>query len=211
MVPNLLTPIGLGLLGFLEPCSLGANALFLSYIFPLSGWRRVGEAITFTLSRGVFLGLIGAAAGTAGGAVLVLQRWYIMVLGGAFVLLGMLVLVGWSKHLPHLPSFSNGRRQQARSVALLLGITFGLSAPACATPLLGAMIAHSLPLGATGGFVEMFVFGVAMSAPLIGLAAWRDWQQRLQQLGALRPYMSYLTGGALLLIGAYGIASGWRW
>ncbi len=211
MVPNLLTPIGLGLLGFLEPCSLGANALFLSYIMPLSAWRRVGEVITFTLSRGVFLGLIGAAAGTAGSAVLVLQRWYIMTLGGVFVLLGMLVLVGWSKYLSRLPSFSIGRLQQARSVALLLGVIFGLSAPACATPLLGALVARSLPLGAAGGFVEMFVFGVAMSAPLIGLAAWRGWQQRLQQLSALRPYMSYLTGSTLLLIGAYGIASGWHW
>ncbi len=82
MIPNLLPPIGLGLLGFLEPCSLGANAIFLSYVLPLPGWRRVGEALAFTLSRGVFLGLIGATVGAAGGAVLVLQRWYIVALGG---------------------------------------------------------------------------------------------------------------------------------
>ena len=67
MALDLLTPIGLGLLGFVEPCSLGANAVFLSYVVPLSGWRRVAEALTFTVSRGVFLGLIGAVAGAAGG------------------------------------------------------------------------------------------------------------------------------------------------
>ena len=61
MIPNLLPPIGLGLLGFLEPCSLGANAIFLSYVLPLPGWRRVGEALAFTLSRGVFLGLLGTS------------------------------------------------------------------------------------------------------------------------------------------------------
>ncbi len=43
MALDLLTPIGLGLLGFIEPCSLGANAVFLSYVAPLSGWRRVAE------------------------------------------------------------------------------------------------------------------------------------------------------------------------
>ncbi len=211
MIPDVLTPIGLGLLGFLEPCSLGANAIFLSYVLPLPAWRRVGEAMAFTLSRGVFLGLIGAAAGAAGGAVLAVQRWYIMTLGIVFVLLGLLVLTGGSKYLPRLPSLGVGRLQRVRSVALLLGVIFGLSAPACATPLLGALVARSLPLGAVGGFVQMFVFGVAMSAPLIGLAVWRGWQQGLHRLSALRPYAPYLTGGALVLIGLYGIISGWRW
>jgi cytochrome c-type biogenesis protein len=210
MVPDLLTPIGLGLLGFLEPCSLGANAIFLGYVASLPGWRRVGEALTFTLSRGIFLGLIGAAAGAAGGAVFALQRWYIMTLGGGFVLLGLLVLSGGSKYLPRLPSLQGGRLQRLRSVTLLLGVIFGLSAPACATPLLGALVARSLPLGTTGGFVQMFTFGVAMSAPLIGLAVWRGWQPRLQRLSRLRPYAPYLTGGALVLIGLYGIVSGWR-
>jgi len=32
------------LAGFIEPCSLGANAVFLSYTAPLLGWRRVAEA-----------------------------------------------------------------------------------------------------------------------------------------------------------------------
>jgi cytochrome c-type biogenesis protein len=211
MIPDLLTPIGLGLIGFLEPCSLGANAIFLSYVAPLSGWRRVGEALTFTLSRGVFLGLIGAVAGAAGGAVLALQRWYITTLGIVFVLLGLLVLTGGSRYLPRLPSLGVGHLHRVRSVALLLGVIFGLSAPVCAMPLLGALVARSLPLGAVGGFVEMFVFGVAMSAPLIGLTAWRSWQHGLQRLNALQPYAPYLTGGGLILIGVYGITSGWRW
>lgn len=209
MALDLLTPIGLGLLGFVEPCSLGANAVFLSYIAPLSGWRRVAEVLTFTVSRGVFLGLIGAVAGAAGGAVLALQRWYILALGVVFVLLGVLVLTGGTRYLPRLPGLGVGRLQRVPPTALLLGVVFGLSAPACATPLLAALVARSLPLSAAGGFLQMFVFGVAMSAPLIGFAVWRGWQQGLRRLSALRPYVSYLAGGALLLIGVYGIASGW--
>lgn len=207
---NLLTPIGLGLLGFLEPCSLGANAVFLGYIMPLSRKRRLAEAVTFTLSRGLFLGLIGAAAGALGGAVLVLQRWYVVALGVGFVLLGLLVLSGASKYLPRLPQLHFGRLPRVHSVALLLGVIFGLSAPVCAAPLLGALVARSLSLGATGGFIQMFMFGVAMSAPLIGLAVWRGWQHGLQRLRILQPYMPYLTGGVLVLIGVYGVVSGWR-
>ena len=121
-----------------------------------------------------------------------------------------LVLTGGSKYLPRLPQLRLGRVQRVHAVALSLGAIFGLSAPVCAAPLLGLLVARSLPLGATGGFVQMFVFGVAMSAPLIGLAAWDGWQRGLQRLSALRRYVPYLTGGALLLIGLYGIASGWR-
>jgi cytochrome c-type biogenesis protein len=210
MILDLLTPIGLGLLGFVEPCSLGANAVFLSYVAPLSGWRRVAEALTFTLSRGIFLGLIGAAAGTVGGPVLALQRWYILALGIVFVLLGVLVLAGGSRSLPRLPGVGIKRLQRVPPTALLLGVVFGLSAPACATPLLAVLVAHSLPLGAAGGFLQLFVFGVAMSAPLLGLAVWRGWQRGLQRLRVLRPYVPYLAGSALLLIGVYGIISGWR-
>lgn len=210
MALDLLTPIGLGLLGFIEPCSLGANAVFLRYVMPLSGWRRVAEALSFTLARGLFLGLLGAAAGVVGGTVLVLQRWYILALGVLFVLLGVLVLTGGSKYLPRLPIHGGERLQRLHAVALLLGVVFGLSAPVCATPLLVALVARSLPLGAAGGFVQLFVFGVAMSAPLIALAAWRGWQEGLQRLHALRPYVPYFSGGALLLIGIYGIVSGWR-
>jgi cytochrome c biogenesis protein CcdA len=197
-------------LGFVEPCSLAANAVFLSYVAPLSGWRRVAEALTFTLSWGVFLGLIGAGARAAGGAVLALQRWYILALGIVFVLLGVLVLTGSSRSLPRLPGVGIKRLQRVHSTAFLLGVVFGLSAPACATPLLAALVARSLPLGAVGGFLQLFVFGVAMSAPLLGLAVWRGWQQGLRRLRALRPSVPYLAGGALLLIGVYGIASGWR-
>lgn len=210
MVPDLLTPIGLGLLGFLEPCSLGANALFLGYVAPLSGWRRVAAALTFTLSRGVFLGLIGAAAGTLGGAVLALQRWYIVALGVVFVLLGGVVLTGGRRYLPRLPGLGGERLRRVHPGAFLLGVVFGLSAPACATPLLAVLAARSLPLGAAGGFFQLFVFGVAMSAPLIGLTVWRGWQRSLARLSTLRLYIPYLTGAALVLIGVYGIASGWR-
>lgn len=208
---DLLTPIGLGLLGFLEPCSLGANAVFLGYIMPLSGWRRVAETLTFTLSRGAFLGLIGAAAGALGGVVLVLQRGYIVALGVVFVFLGLWVLAGKSSYMPRLPTLHLGGLRRRPSRALLLGVLFGLSAPACATPLLAALVAQSLPLGAAGGFVTLFVFGVAMSVPLIGLAVWRGWQRGLERLSGLRPYLPYLTGGALLLIGFYAIVSGWPW
>ena len=140
---------------------------------------------------------------------MVLQRWYIVALGVAFVLLGSWVLTGKSQLIPRLPTLHLGGLQRLHSRALLLGVIFGLSAPACATPLLAALVAQSLPLGAVGGFVTLFVFGVAMSAPLIGLAVWRGWQQGLQRLSALRPYLPYLTGGALLLIGFYAIVSGW--
>src|SRR3990167_1158629 len=56
--------------------------------------------------------------------------------------------------------------------SLLLGMLFGLNIPACATPLLIALLASSAASGARGGsavqgFIALALFGLALSLPLI--------------------------------------------
>ncbi len=60
-----LVPIAFGFLGFVEPCSIGANILFLGYL-QASEKAKVLEAVKFTITRAIFLGLIGLAAGVMG-------------------------------------------------------------------------------------------------------------------------------------------------
>jgi len=58
-------PIAFGLLGFVEPCSIGANIIFLGYL-DSRGSSRTLEAVKFTITRALFLGLIGLAVGIVG-------------------------------------------------------------------------------------------------------------------------------------------------
>src|SRR5258708_29088267 len=71
------------------------------------------------------------------------------------------------------------RRAERVERAAALGVVFGLNVPACAAPLLAALMAASLGVGsAARGFFSMAVFGLALSLPLVAAVAWsrgRGW------------------------------------
>src|SRR3970282_1080334 len=81
-------PIGLGLLGFFEPCSLGANILFLNLLAHADAGRRVRQALVFTATRAIFLGLLGGLAALATRPLVRAQAGYSLVLGVVFIVLG---------------------------------------------------------------------------------------------------------------------------
>src|SRR5260370_40570499 len=65
------------------------------------------------------------------------------------------------------------RRAGGVERAAALGVVFGLNVPACAAPLLAALMAAGLGVGsAARGFFSMAVFGVALSFPLVAAGLW---------------------------------------
>jgi cytochrome c-type biogenesis protein len=166
----LVLPVGLGLLGFVEPCSIGASLLFLQTVAHVSPAARVGYAVVFTVVRALFIGSLGAMAALIGAQFFGLQRVGWIALGVFYVLLGLAYLSGragllkWSFGLT-LDRFT-GRRGAAA-----LGVLFGLNIPACATPLLLALIGSAAAAGVVAGrllqgFTSLAVFGLALSLPL---------------------------------------------
>jgi cytochrome c-type biogenesis protein len=169
MTASVWLPLGLGLLGFFEPCSLGANLLFLDLLARRGVGRRVREAIVFTATRALFLGLLGAAAGAVTQPLARAQAGYSLLLGGLYLALGALLLVGaWRGRLPAAWDPGRGLVRWAGRAAPL-GVIFGLTAPACAAPLFLALVATAG--GALRGFVTLALFGLALSAPLVAVAA----------------------------------------
>lgn len=90
---------GLGLLGFIEPCSLGANGVFLSYLRNKSRNARLYETIKFTLVRSAVLGLFGLGLAFLGGFVFTAQKGFWLFLGLLYLTLGIAVILnarlGW--------------------------------------------------------------------------------------------------------------------
>jgi len=84
----ILVPIAFGLLGFVEPCSIGANILFLGYL-QRREQARLFETVKFTLTRALFLGMIGLAAGVLGQSLRIGTYSYSLVLGLFYTLLGL--------------------------------------------------------------------------------------------------------------------------
>lgn len=203
-----LLPIGLGLFGFVEPCSIGSTLLFIKLIEGRPPAAKVRQVAAFALTRALFIGLLGAAAALIGAAFLGFQKAGWFVLGLVYFVIGVLYVtgnIGWLMRSvgPRLARLGNVRASAA------LGLLFGLNIPACAAPLLLALLAASAS-GATaggvaGGFLSLALFGFALSLPLVVAVLFKRAQGALDWLASLAGRIPRWTGLLLIALGLWSI------
>ena len=205
-------PAGLGFIGFVEPCSIGASLIFLKYLEGKNAGRKIAETVLFTGTRAAFVGALGVAAALLGSAFLGLQRGGWIALGAGYVALGLLYATGRARAL--MVTIGPGlSRIGALGGSAGLGVLFGLNIPACAAPLLLALLAAAAAQGATGatlagGFITLGVFGFALSLPLVAavlIPAARRWLDRLAAVSGRFPLW---TGIVLVALGLWSIGFG---
>lgn len=204
-----LLPIGLGLVGFIEPCSIGSTLVFVKSMEGKSGPVKLAQVSLFAVFRAGFVGLLGATAVVVGTAFLGFQRAAWIALGALYAALGVLYLsgrIGWAMRSfgPSLAKLSSLRGSAA------LGVLFGLNIPACAAPLLLALLGASAASGARGGsaaegFVALALFGFALSLPLVVAVLFAPARRALDWLAALSRRLPVWTGVLLIALGAWSI------
>lgn len=201
----LVLPLGLGLFGFIEPCTVGSSLLFVKYLEGRDRASKVRATLVFTLTRAVFIGVLGAMAAVIGAAFLDLQRGFWILLGALYIGLGALYLFGRQGFLMRTLGPALTRAGEAKGAAGL-GVLFGLNIPACAAPLLGALLAATLgTAGVLQGFVALGVFGLALSLPLVAVvftARGRRWFDRIAALSARMPFW---TGVVFVVLGIWSV------
>jgi cytochrome c-type biogenesis protein len=202
-----LIPIAFGLLGFVEPCSIGANIIFLGYLQARKA-GKILEAIKFTITRALFLGLIGLLVGVVGQPMRAGTYSYSLLLGVGYVVLGLLGL-WWSYRGTGFAPLDFGR-YLPKEGALPLGVVFGLTAPACSLPLFLALLGLGAIEGAWVGFISLFLFGLALSAPLVLIARSEKAEVILRSLGRKATKVNYLAGLVLISVGLITILIAWR-
>jgi cytochrome c-type biogenesis protein len=207
-----LLSIGLGLLGFVEPCSMGSNLLLIKHLGERSYRSALLQLSVYTGIRALFMGLLGAAAALIGGYFFELQRALWIGLGLVYLGLGLLYLSrrqGWLiARLQSLLSSARGIRGSAA-----LGLVFGLNVPACAVPLIVVLLGLSASHAASGnapaqGFFSLLLFGLALSLPLVLAVLWAPARRGLDWLAGLSGRMPRWTGAVLALLGLWSIGSG---
>lgn len=199
-------PAGLGLVGFVEPCSIGSTIVFIKYLEGKSGMAKLLETTLFALTRAVFIGLLGVLAVLIGSLFLNLQRSAWLLLGAGYVLLGLLLATGRARAL--MVTLGPSLRQvSGRSGSAGLGLVFGLNIPACAAPLLFALLAGAASSAATvvGGFVALATFGFALSLPLVAFVAFPTARGLLDRFAALSGRFPMVAGLVLVGLGAWSI------
>jgi cytochrome c-type biogenesis protein len=207
----LILPIGLGLLGFIEPCSIGASLLFLRYVEGQDAAIRIAQAGIFTLTRAVFMGGLGVIAALIGTVFIGLQKAGWILLGLLYVALGVIYLVGLSGRVTRSFGPSLGRMSGSRG-AIGLAILFGLNIPACAAPLLFAVLGAAA-IGTSfsaifEGFVSLGLFGIALSLPLMLAVLWAPARHALDRAAACGRRAPIAIGLLLLVLGLWSVYFG---
>ncbi|MEX2224012.1 MAG: cytochrome c biogenesis protein CcdA [Candidatus Rokuibacteriota bacterium] len=209
LINVVVVPIGLGLVGFIEPCSIGSSLIFIKYLEGKGAAAKLGEVSVFAATRAVFIGVLGMLAVLLGTAFLGLQKAAWIFLGGIYISLGILYLAGKASLLMVALGPSIVRLSGARGPAAL-GILFGLNIPACATPLIFALLGAAVASGATGatlaaGFTSLALFGGALSLPLVLAVVFEPVRRALDWLSDLSRRLPVWTGLLLIVLGLWSI------
>ncbi|RMF34766.1 MAG: hypothetical protein D6754_14465 [Alphaproteobacteria bacterium] len=196
---------GLGLLGFLEPCTIGAHMLFLAAQHDRAMARRLQAGLVFLAARIAVMGGFGGLIAMFGQRLIGVQTGAWLVFGVIYSALGLAVLSGWDRPVRRRIGLAPERWKSA-SHPLVQGLAFGLNIPACAAPILFALIGTAAAVGsAATGFVMMAVFAAALSLPLVPLSAVPRLARPLDRLaGWLRP-RRWLPGAILILLGLWSL------
>jgi cytochrome c-type biogenesis protein len=209
MAQTLALAAGLGLLGFVEPCSVGSHLIFLKFLDQLPERQRVLQTLIFTSVRAALMAALGVLAALIGTRFLGIQRGLWAVLGSFYILLGLIYLGGgapWmirrmDRLLPRVSATAGG---------VTLGAVFGLNIPACAAPLLTVLLGGAAAHAAAGGGLvygasTLLVFGLALSSPLVLAVFTRRGRRMLNGIARLAARMPRITG-AVVLLGLWSIS-----
>lgn len=204
-----LLPLGLGLLGFIEPCSIGSSLVLIKYLEGKAARTKLLQVGLFAATRAAFIGVMGLIAVALGTTFLGLQRAAWIALGIVYAVIGLLYVAGRARAVtvsvgPQLAQLSGARGSAA------LGVLFGLNIPACAAPLIFALLGAAAAGGASGatlasGFIALAVFGLALSLPLVIAVLFHPARRALDWLAGLAARIPLCTGLMLIALGIWSI------
>jgi cytochrome c-type biogenesis protein len=205
-------PVGLGLLGFVEPCSIGSSMILVKVIEDQSAATRIAQVGVFALTRALLIGALGALAALIGTVFLDLQKGAWLLLGLLYIAVGAFYAFGKAGFLMRSFGPSLSRLVGLRG-SIGLGLLFGLNIPACAAPLIFALLGASA-LGSSGsgavvlGFASLGLFGLALSAPLVLAVLWQRGRRLLDWLAGLSIRVPLVIGLVLIGLGLWSVYFG---
>jgi cytochrome c-type biogenesis protein len=198
-------PVAFGLVGFIEPCSIGSTIIFIKAMEGKPPSAKLAQIWLFAGFRAAFIGLLGAAAVVVGSAFFAFQKAAWIGLGALYAALGVLYLTGRIGWLMRSFGPSLALASSVRGSAVL-GVLFGLNIPACAAPLLAVVLGATLGVAAVAqGFVSLALFGLALSLPLVLAVFWERGRRWIDRMSLLAERVPTWTGLLLIVLGAWSI------
>jgi cytochrome c-type biogenesis protein len=199
-----------GLLTSLTPCMLSMLPITVGYMGSYDLENRaqaVGQSLWFALGLATTLAGLGLVAGSLGWIYGQLGLGLPIVVSIIAIIMGLNLLEALP--LPPLPSYSGTdflQNQLPRSLkSYLLGLTFGLVASPCSTPVLATLLAW---VGEKGdpvlGLALLLAYTVGYVAPLVIAGIFTA---SIKQLLSLRQWSGWITPASGILLVGFGVFS----
>ena len=200
-------PIGLGLLGFIEPCTIGSSLLFLHYLEGRTPGEKAAQTLTFTAVRGLVMGALGVIAVIVGAVFVDFQKGAWAVMGVAYLVIGAAYLTGQVEAIKR-PLGVGLRRLEGAKGAFAIGVVFAFNIPACAGPLLAMLLGTAAVAQANSvgrGFLMMTLFGLALSLPIIVAVLSRRGRALLDSIARHSKRAPLVIGAIFVILGIWSI------
>jgi cytochrome c-type biogenesis protein len=211
---NIFVAFAAGIFSFLSPCVLPLIPSYLSFVSGISleemrgaqasarvRWRVVLNSIAFILGFSLVFVSLGASASYLG-SLFLNYRGFIRILGGLFVLIVGLYLIGLFK-IPALErylQFNLKDKPAGYLGSVLVGITFAVAWTPCVGPILGGILALAGTSGEIGrGILLLSTYAAGLALPFfLSALAVNSFFQFSQ---AFRRYINavHVMGGVLLI------------
>ena len=212
---GLATAFAAGLVSFLSPCVWPLVPVYLSYVsgvpYEELGSNRRRVVITTCVFIGGFtvvFALYGLSVGYLGTFVADYRRT-IEIIGGVFVILMGLALLGFARQLV---GRSARVELKARPASLagagLAGVVFAVGWTPCIGPVLTSILLYAASQGGAGGSLLLFAYGIGLGVPFLLSGLLASWL--LERTGAYRKYGVWVNrvAGVMMIIVGVLLASG---
>ncbi len=200
-----LLPAGLGLLGFVEPCTIGGHLLFLDSQNNRNVSAKIRAVSIFIIARAIVTGLAGAAIAMLAQKLIAFQTGMWLVFGFVYLLIGLGFVTGRAGLIKQKISLAPDSWKRASSPAIL-GLAFGLNIPACAAPIMFGLLGLAASSSTiVAGFAMMFVFGFFLSAPLAIFAVFPGLAAKLEKTGQRLKKSGWIIGLVFIGLGIWSI------
>ena len=203
----LLVAFGFGLAAIFTPCVFPMIPITVSFFLNRESGGRgeaVRQAAVFCLGIVVLFSLLGlvttAALGPFGVVLLGSNPWVNTFIALVFAAFAFSLLGAFEITLPSglLTRLDGASRRGGFGGALLMGLTFTLTAFACVGPFVGTLLAASVGGGGVQPLLGMASFASGLALPFFVLALFPSWLQRLPKSGGWMARVKIVLGFVIL-------------
>lgn len=211
---------GAGMVATINPCGFAMLPAYLSFFMGMedrspdtraSVLRALAVGATVSAGFLVVFGVLGVLLRPFMQSVQQHLPWVTMAIGVLLFILGVAMLRGFEP-VVRLPKMSKGTGSRELPSMFLFGVSYAVSSLSCTIPVFLATVANTFRSSDFVSGVAVFLaYGAGMALVLMALtlAIALARQGLVHKMRRMLPYVGKISGGLLVLAGAYLAYYGW--